>query len=225
VHWFDQDSKELFKKNLKSLPEDWKYRNKKIKYILNKDGYRTKEFKDIHWAKSIVVFGCSYVFGIGNSEDETISGHIEKLTGIPTINMGAPGSSSLFSLHNSGILSAAYPKPIGIVFGWTSPQRCPLYLKDAVVHCGNWKEDVADLGKSWRRFNHHAETSLKITRLLAQELWACTKYYDFTLFRTNQKAIPDCEYIKQVDYSRDCAHSGTKTNEIIAKRVAESMGL
>lgn len=222
--WFDQDSRELFKKNLKSQSSDWRYRNIKVTYRLNSMGYRTQEFDRIPWHKSIVIFGCSYVFGIGCELSGTIAAKLAELTNLPVINMGAPGSSPMFALHNSAILSAIYPKPLAIVFSWSSSQRCPLYLNDSVVHCGQWKEDISGLGKAWRRFDSHNETQLKMTRLTAQQMWDKTKYYDFTLYPSNRKAI-DCDFIKQVDTSRDLVHSGIVTNELIAKKIAESLNL
>ncbi|NDB55582.1 hypothetical protein EB169_07100, partial [archaeon] len=39
TQWFDQDTEDLYKKNLKYQPNDWYYRNKKIEYKLNSAGY------------------------------------------------------------------------------------------------------------------------------------------------------------------------------------------
>lgn len=223
--WFDQDSKELFKKNIKTQPEEWRYRKINVTYRLNSFGYRTEEFNKIPWNKSIVIFGCSYIFGVGCALNETIAAQLSKLTKVPVINMGAPGSSPMFSLHNSSIMSAVYPKPLGVVFGWSAAQRCPLYLKDSVVHCGSWMEDISDLGKSWRRFDSNADMHLKMTRLTAQEMWSSkTKYFDFTLYSRNRSII-DCEYIKQIDYARDLAHAGVETNKLIAESIAESLNM
>ena len=225
INWFDQDSKALYKKNLKSQPTDWIYRNKVVKYFTNSNGYRTKEFKDINWAKSIVIFGCSHVFGVGVSEDETISYHLSDMAKVNVVNMGVPGSSPMFSLHNSLMMLESLPNPIGVVFGWSSYLRCPLYLNDKVVHCGSWNEDIASLGKSWRLFDSHAESFLKLTRINAIQLWNKIRYSDFTLFPSNKNIIPECKFIKKVDSARDCVHSGTVTNEMIAKYIAESMSL
>ena len=84
--WFDQDSRELFKKNLKSQPTSWKYRTTNITYRLNSMGYRTQEFDRIPWHKSIVLFGCSYIFGVGCELSSTIAAPVSytHLT-LPTI--------------------------------------------------------------------------------------------------------------------------------------------
>lgn len=222
--WFDQDSKQLFIKNAKSQPASWRYRNIGVSYRLNSMGYRTQEFDRIPWHKCIVLFGCSYVFGVGCELSSTIAAQLSGMTGRPVINMGAPGSSPMFSLHNSAKLKALYPEPLAVVFSWSASQRCPLYLNDTVVHCGQWKEDIGGLGKAWRRFDYHNEEHLRMTRLTAQMMWSNTKYYDFTLYPSNRKAI-DCDYIKQVDTARDLVHSGIVTNEIIAKKIAQSLDM
>jgi hypothetical protein len=48
--WFDQDTKELYKTNLKEQPDDWYYRVNKVEYNLNSAGYRTKDFNQINWS-------------------------------------------------------------------------------------------------------------------------------------------------------------------------------
>ena len=107
--FMDQDTKELYKKNLRSQPDDWRYRNKLVKYTLNTHNYRTKEFNIIPWADSVVIFGCSFVFGIGAALDETIAAQLSSIIQKPVINMGAPGTSAMFSLYNSSILRKDCP--------------------------------------------------------------------------------------------------------------------
>ena len=45
--FFDNDSEELFKRNLKQLGSSWEYYDKNITYKKNTDGYRTMEFDKI----------------------------------------------------------------------------------------------------------------------------------------------------------------------------------
>ena len=180
--FMDQDTKHLYQKNLRTQPSDWKYREKIVQYTLNSHNYRTKEFNTIPWAESVVIFGCSYVFGIGASLDETIAAQLSSMIKRPVVNMGAPGSSATFSLYNSSILKKQYPKPAGIVFGWTSAARCTLFLSDSTVHCGSWLEDVSGLGKAWRRFDINAYTHLNFTRQCAQQMWDGVPYADFNIW-------------------------------------------
>ena len=113
------DTKELFEENLKTQPDDWYYRTHEVKYTLNSFGYRTKEFDDIDWKESIVIFGCSNIFGIGVADEHTIPYFLEQLSGRPVINMGMGGSSIQTALHNSIILNdSEYPTPKVIIYAW-----------------------------------------------------------------------------------------------------------
>lgn len=233
TQWFDQDTEDLYKKNLKYQPNDWYYRNKKIEYNLNSAGYRTREFTQINWSKSIVIFGCSCLFGVGNAEEDTITGQIEKITGIPTINLGVPGSSSTFSLHNAAILNDSYPTPKAIVNLWTSPFRCPYYTEDRVMQCGNWNYDRFKIGYHWNVDKNHASMNLKLNSMISKQLWQFkTLYYELSMFSTTAKYL-ECDFVKQVDNARDIrkengaiiAHPGKITNKITAEKIIKSLGL
>jgi hypothetical protein len=134
------DSKELFEQNLKTQPEDWYYRTNPVRYTLNSSGYRTKEFDDIDWKESIVMFGCSQVFGIGVTDEHTIPYFLEQLSGRPVINMGIGGSSIQTVLHNSIILNdSKYPTPKAVVNMWTDLNRYQLYENNFAINVGTWR--------------------------------------------------------------------------------------
>lgn len=222
--WYDQDTKERYKQNLKVQPEDWIYRNKIVVYNTNSDGYRTKEFDKVNWAKSIVIFGCSYVYGVGNAEDETISYCLEQLTGIPVINMGVPGSSPTFTMHNSAILYDGYPTPKAVVCAWSSPFRCPYYVHDEVIHCGSWSNNA--MSSAWNRGSStNPIANLLLASKIVKQIWGNkTSFYSFSMFSSTAKYI-NCDYIKQIDKARDLGHAGIETNKIIAKKIMESLDL
>lgn len=221
--WFDQDTKDRYKNNLKLQPKDWKYRDEIVVYNTNSDGYRTREFNKINWSKSVVIFGCSYVYGVGNTEDETISSCLEKIIGIPVINMGAPGSSPLFALHNSAILNNAYPKPKAVIHAWSSPYRCPCYLEDTIIHCGSWNNDVFKMGKLWNTTISNPVTNLLMVSMISKQMWeGKTNYYEFSMFSSTANYLK-CDFIKQVDYARDLGHAGIETNTLVAEKIAENL--
>jgi len=232
--WFDQDTEELFQTNLKEQSKDWYYRTKKVEYKFNTAGYRTKEFSDINWSKSIVIFGDSSVFGVGTAEEDTISGQIERITGNSVINLGVAGSSSLFVLHNSMLLKDSYPTPKAVVSVWTSAYRLPYYTEDRVMHCGNWNYDRFKVGYYWNENKNNANMHLKLNAMTFREIWMNkTNYYELSLF-SNTSSLLKCNFINQIDYARDlrkqksgyyAAHQGKKTNEIIANNIIKGLGL
>lgn len=233
--WYDQDTEELYKKNLKEQSEDWYYRSTKVEYKINTAGYRTKEFDQINWAKSIVIFGCSCVFGVGVSEEDTISGQLQNMVNIPVINLGSAGSSSLFTLHNSMLLNESYPTPRAIVSVWTSPYRMPHYTKDKVNHCGNWNYDIHKIGYYWNIEKHNAITHLKLNAMTFREFWQSkTKYYELSLFHDSASLLK-CSYISRIDSARDLvkdngsnffiSHQGKETNKIAAEKIISALRL
>ena len=78
--FISNDTREMFAESLKKNPEDWYYRTHEVKYILNSEKFRTKEFKDIDWKNSIVLIGCSCTFGIGVTEEDTIAANLQEIT-------------------------------------------------------------------------------------------------------------------------------------------------
>ena len=90
-----------FRHNLAVQPADWHYRTQDVKYVMNQNYYRAPEWDTVDWQNSIVVFGCSHVFGEGLAENETLSHHLSKLTDRPVINLGQSGTGTMFSWHNS----------------------------------------------------------------------------------------------------------------------------
>lgn len=143
------DSKKLFKQNLQTQPKNWYYRTHPVKYTSNSLGYRTKEFDDIDWKESIVMFGCSLVFGTGVTDEHTIPHFLEKLSGRPVINMSIAGSSIQTILHNSIILDdSKYPTPKAIVYSFTDLRRFQIYDSDMVVHTSkDWDNSKQIFGK------------------------------------------------------------------------------
>lgn len=233
-YWFDQDTEELYEKNLIHQPEDWYYRTKVVEYNLNSENYRTKEFNDINWSKSIVVFGCSYIFGIGSAEDETIPSYLEKITGMPVVNLGVPGSSPTFTLHNSIILNETYPTPKAIVVGWSSPYRYPYYTDNKVIHCGHWNRNEQKMSDVWCHNQNNPLVNLKLTSKIFKEIWSTkTKYYEFSMFHQSSKLLK-CDFIQKLDNGRDVqkqpdgayvGHPGKETNLSVAKKIAKSLEL
>ena len=220
-NWYhDSDSEAKFKQNLTKTPSDWKYRTETITYQNNEFGYRTKEFNKINWKKSIVVFGCSLVYGVGVSEKDTIASQLSEITGHYVVNMGVNGSSPQFSVHNLICLLQHY-KPKAIAIGWSDASRVPLYLKNRTIHCGSWKDDPAMLGLSHRRYDWHGNSVLQLQQLIARRLGMTA---DFTLFESVRKIL-DTPYCPIIDHGRDLSHGGVKTYKNVANCVAQQLSL
>ena len=222
------DSKELFEQNLKTQPEDWYYRTHPVKYTLNSLGYRTKEFDDIDWKESIVIFGCSYVFGTGVTDEHTIPHFLEKLSGRPVINMGIGASSIQTVLHNSIILNdSKYPTPKAVVNMWTDLNRYQLYENNFAINVGTWDKfnDKFQTPDNMIPFNL---MNIKMIR----NLWKNkTIYYECNWAWKGQQQLINkldkeiyCEFFRgDGGLARDLRHNGPVKNLDIAKGIYEKL--
>lgn len=100
VHWFPTDNKENFDVHIENpdargllsklgwYSEDGI--NKQIKYKLNKQGFRCKNFELID-RKCILFAGCSQTFGIGVNLEQTFSAKVSDHFNRECVNLGIPG--------------------------------------------------------------------------------------------------------------------------------------
>lgn len=237
-YFYSIDSKERFIESCKKEPHDWIYRNRKIKYTVNSEGYRTDEFDHIDWKNSIVMFGCSHVFGTGNDDADTIPNLLEHYCGIPVINMGINGASNMMMLHNSLMLSRKYPTPKKIIYMWTSLIRNSIY---GYNHMSSYTfgyskgTDYEVIKKVFNRYHEeldqpdhivdHTLTSNFLYINLIREIWnqRCP-IYECSMFENTAKSL-QCDYYSGYtdDYARDCIHVGFKSNHKIAKEISQKL--
>lgn len=179
--WFHGDSKTLFKKNLEIMPIDWYYRTHDVTYTVNSLGYRAPEFDTVDWKNSVVIFGCSHVFGIGVDDNDTISAYLSKILEMPVINLGSGGTGIHFSHHNSLILSQFYPTPLAVIHMWTNFSRMTFYHHNRVLSVGAWNQMESNDYRIWIELEENAETYAYFARMSAKAIWnnRCT-YYDFS---------------------------------------------
>lgn len=232
--WFDPDNEDLFKENLKRQSKDWYYRDHKVDYQTNSFGYREKEFDKIDWKNSMVIFGDSIVFGIGVSEEDTLSKVIERLTGIPVINLGVTGASPIFTLHNSMLFLQSFPLPKYVVFGWSGDTRVPYYHQKYIQHLGEWDIEKSNFVKGWCEDSFNGITHTKMSVKIARELWKDkAQYCEFSFFDSVADAI-GCDYIKFLDFARDetkdengtkIGHPGRKTLLSLSNKIIKKFNL
>jgi hypothetical protein len=224
------DTQKLFEQNLKTQPEDWYYRTHPVKYTLNSLGYRTREFDDIDWKESIVMFGCSFVFADGVTDEHTIPYFLEQLSGRPVINMGVGSSSIQTTLHNSIILNdSEYPTPKAVVNMWTDLNRYQYYMNNNVSYIGQWNKS----DDKFETIDNLIPFNLMNVKMI-RNLWKNkTIYYEgvFDYFE-NQKLFNRldkeiyCESF-QLDggLARDLSHNGPVKNLEIAKGIYKKIKL
>lgn len=229
--WSGTDGQTRFEENKKTAPADWKYRNKEVEYHVNTSGFRTKDFKDIDWANSVVLLGCSCTFGVGLAEDETIAYELEKLLGRPVVNLGIPGGSNQQILNVSAALREKFPVPAGVVVNWSTGDRFPYYLKDHWYNAGAWDatevtgKDIikgnANISKLWEnryvdRYNELCE-SYYMSRA-SNAIWKdITKYVTISQFPDSAHAMRVDKFFPIDKDARDLLHPGHSSTIRIAE--------
>jgi hypothetical protein len=139
VNWLVSDQQSTFNYNLRSRPiEAGRFSGKTLNYTLNSQGFRTREFDQILWDESLVVQGCSVVFGDGLDDSQCLSARLAELLDIPVINLGVSGASSDLILYNSVILSSLGHRPRFTVTVWPTADRITEYTAQGANCYGSW---------------------------------------------------------------------------------------
>jgi len=228
LQYITSDTLELFESHLKTQPEGWYYRTHPVNYTLNSYGYRAPEFKNINWAESVVVFGCSNVFGIGLDDNDTITSQLEQLIKCPVINMGCPGSAIDYSLYNSVILKNICTKPKAVVHLWTSTERTTHFLEERHRSCGVWPtQKTSSYFDEWIRDPNHSAAVATFASMITKHLWSNTKLFEATAFQKTREVLK-CYHLPnnpKYEKARDLLHKGRETARDVAKVIAENINL
>jgi hypothetical protein len=120
--------------------------NQSVTYTVNSQAFRTAEFHTIDWAESVVVFGCSTVFGDAVTDSDTLTSQLSRLIDRPVVNLGVSGAAADLMCKNNLVLWRHCPRPWRVVNIWTGPDRITEYTELGANCYGSWTDSV----KSWR---------------------------------------------------------------------------
>lgn len=225
------DTEVLFQENLKKKPKDWLWRNKKIRYTVNSEGYRAPEWSQVDWNNSIVVMGCSHVFGIGVDDDETLPKHLQQTVSDPVINLGFPAGSATNILYNTVRLLEKNFKPKTVICLFPSTSRDVYFYDNEVKNLGAWSTEVG----------YYTQTEVNyITSILSEEsnilnrnyiyesaiemLWTSNNVKFRGLVHTRDLRIKQWpELSKPIDSARDDKHYGPETFKLWTKEIINDL--
>lgn len=230
------DNQQRFEISLRNAPKDWYYRTHEVKYILNSNRFRTKEFKDIDWKNSIVLIGCSNTFGIGITEEDTIAANLQEITGKYVVNLGSPGVSNSIIAYNSYYLKENYPEPLAVVHLWTALTRYFVMLES--FHLENHVNDIEKtnnmvtpvtynimfmkmINALWKNHPNYIQTC-------ANDIHAgdTDESFEYSIAR---KLFPEALYVDKYFWgdrtARCCGHPGRKATKKLAKIIASNLKL
>lgn len=194
-----------------------------IIYTVNRDQYRAPEFSTVNWSESIVIFGCSHVQGQGLQDNQTISYQLEKLSGIPVINLGNVGSSMTVSLYNQMVLRELGETPRAVVNIWTSITRLTYFRPDTHMPVYRLSNGIAaHLFTMWNADESNPRAHSLMAQRLSRLLWAGVPSYEATFFADTADAL-NIPLIETLDKAVDRAHPGPKTAQAAAKLILDNL--
>jgi len=243
--WWCNDTEKRYIENLELMPEDWHYRTKPVHYSINEHGYRTIPLDEVDWSRSVVMFGCSELMGMGLADDERICYQLSKLLDVPVINLGKNATSINFSLYNNLVLKRSH-KPLGVVNQWTELSRHTHFgtnsktytaLPSLVTYYAKMYNAVKSLfGFTFEDWENDMLINASMQVQCARELWENTPYAEATWNKYSHEVL-DCKFIERDDMARDIyrgghmfddsivGHIGPKTARLFAEHYAEQLNL
>jgi hypothetical protein len=211
--WIGTDTEERFQENLKSQPGGWQWRNQQITYKLNSQNYRAPEWDSIDWGNSVIMFGCSHVFGVGVDEDQTLGYYLSELLNKPVINLGIPGGSSMALWINTEKLLNYRINPLAVIYNWPSANRTVELIDNKKnLASGPWIIDWPQprFGKEWTLHPTHGFEYAKYALMSTKRSWSCTQlHYCWDLDTAKFLGLP--RMANKLDQARDCLHDGPNT--------------
>ena len=222
IHRFiSGDHRDLFKLNRKRLGKGWKYYERKLCYSNNSNGYRAPEWNNIDWQNSVIIFGCSFVYGIGHDDKDTLPKCIESKISKPVINLGMGGTGMPFICENARRIYEAGITPDTVLVLLPPFGRTNYFTSYGVENCGHWVKD-----KFYRKYhemfaydNANVLTMQRLFNLLIEKLWNVPAYFytfeDAFLSLAKQSNI--------VDKARDDLHPGDESFKLMSNLIAEDL--
>ena len=223
------DNSKDYLKNKLELGKDWYYFDRKISYRYNSNGFREKEFSTVDWENSIVILGCSNVLGIGLVLEDNLSNVLEKMIGIPVINLGISGSAIDHACWNSLILHENYPTPKAVAQVWSSTKRYTDFLPVGQVRatyeifgekmCPSNVQPFKDHYCAKHTWDLRSKFYVEADRALWRNK---TAYVEASFFEHSAREL-DVPFVYEVDKARDFNHPGVETIKKMAEVLAEQL--
>ena len=121
-------------------PKGWRFGGEAPNdfYSHNSFGFRNdQDFDDVDWNNTCAIVGCSYVYGQGIENHNTISSILTSEYNVPTMNFGTPGASNRV-IHNNAIHAIKKYNPKKVIIVWSHPNRNN-WTHNYNVRNGHWE--------------------------------------------------------------------------------------
>lgn len=219
VNFVGGDTKEMFEKNLRKMPNDWYYKDKCITYKFNEYGHRCKSIKDIDFDNYFLVVGCSHSQGVGLELEKTFPCLLSEYLQYDYYNLSISGSGIDVAEHNTLMWYSKFErKPKFLILQWPNLIRYVSYAIDInnIRPNGRWSLDENNL-----KFLTIADAKglFLARKRLANELVNNVALSDTKIisleYSSNTGYLKNSAYFNQADYARDLGHMGIESNKNI----------
>ena len=201
-------------------------------YGVNSMGYRCPEFDTISWNDSVLLFGCSHVFGIGVEDKDTIAYQIQLVLKRPVINLGQGGTGYSYQWINSTILRSCGINPKAVVYLWPDISRQAIFniKNDYVITkaMGHWsvdpKSDRTDVGIALVTNENHTTAMSYYYSKNVEVIWNCPVFqfsYTGLLPHSNIKPITTWDRVDTAP--GESMHPGPGTNKLRANCIIKHL--
>ena len=188
------DTRSQYLLNLERQPADWPWRNRRVHYTINSQGYRAPEWDQIAWSESVLFFGCSYVFAPGVDDTETMPAQLAQRLRAPVVNLGQGATDQLFQWANTVRLAAAGIRPRAVVYLWPGILRLSeLHSDGSVSNWGSWNASEDVFALSYIARETHLRELLGHYSQSVRQMWACPvlEYYAYMYLNGNSGRVLD----------------------------------
>jgi hypothetical protein len=208
------DSAVLFQHNLRSQGPEWPWRSRPVEYHLNSLGYRAPEFDSVSWSDCVVLLGCSWAFGVGVSEDHTLSHYLSRELGCPVINLSQGGTSIRWSVDQLTLLLAAGHRPHSVVSVWTETTRWPYYgspgsdhdVRSQALFTAHAVDEQHSDARAWLDVTSVRVMCLALGIPLVEATWS-----------SHTADVLAVTQLQSLDWARDGSHPGPQSHRAAAK--------
>lgn len=224
LNYYGTDNMAALQQNLKTVSDDWYYRDKEITYIMNDYGHRCKSLKDINLDNYILFLGCSITLGMGVELEKSFAYLIAQEKKCDYYNLSLHGTGMDVVEHNLiNWLFTVNKKPKYIILQYPDPSRflCKIPTFPSLDKTGIWRHD-----ENHKKFIINADESgyfLARAKIISSLVNNIVDVPSIKLNLAGFSKLDSGPIIKHLDFARDLRHGGIKTNEKVALSVLELM--
>lgn len=186
--------------------------------------HRPQNFEQHDWNSSILVFGCSMVYGEGVEVKDTLPSQLEIKTNIPCINLGVQGASPMYIWSDIADVLYQGITPKAIVVVWTHPNRLITYSGINTRNLTNTalgSNVITPLATEWILHEHQGPEFLARAIISSRVMCKDIPYFEYTWVKNQLDLFDLSRY--NCDLATDNIHPGPLSYTKWAEHIANDI--